>query len=57
MFCTITLSVFYTSFHLEKLLPVWYFIVRKGDTNVQVNKTQSATGYSQRQSSAVDQAK
>ena len=44
MFCMIETLHFYTFFHLEKSLPVWYFIVRKGDTNVQVNETQSATG-------------
>ena len=56
MFCTISALNFYTSFQLEKQHSVCYFIVRKGDTNVQVMKTQSATGNSLRQLMAVDLA-
>ena len=38
VFCTRDKCVFYALFRLEKKLSVWYFIVRKGDTDVQVNQ-------------------
>jgi hypothetical protein len=44
VFCTKDKCIYYALFHLAKSSPVWYFIVRKGDTNVQVNQNPIGNG-------------